>query len=242
MQNENEFTSQWTTKQKNEFIEWLNSFSLIDKKINLFLFEQAFTHSSYANENKLNYNYEKLEFYGDALIQKEISTYLFNKITLTEEQMTKDRIKMVQHKTLCKIAKDLKFERFILFGISTNSQEPNERMYEDTFEAFCAAIYLNLGENALTNFINKTIIYYYENNLLEDNVDYKTKFQEYMQGNGKHEIKYILVNDMKNGNKHTFEVNLIFDGITFGTGTGNNKHEAENNAAKNALDKLAEEN
>ena len=112
----NNFNNHWTNKQVLEFEQFLQNYNIEFKKDDLFLFQQAFIHPSYAYENQLNYNYQKLEFYGDALIEKEISSYLFNKNNLTEGQMTLDRIKMVNHNSLTKLAKALHFEKFILVG------------------------------------------------------------------------------------------------------------------------------
>ena len=103
------FNNHWTNKQVLEFQQFISNYNIEFKKNDLFIFQQAFIHPSYAYD----YNYQKLEFYGDSLIQKEVSGYLFNKNNLTEGQMTLDRIKMVNHNSLAKLAKDLHFEKFI---------------------------------------------------------------------------------------------------------------------------------
>lgn len=233
---------QWNKIQKNEFRNFLKEYKieiLNDEDLNYF--EQAFTHQSYAHENKLNYNYQKLEFLGDALIEKEVSLYLFNKQNLNEGNMTTYRKNMVCHATLSKIAKNLRFERFILVGSSYNLNEISAKNYEDTFEAFCAALFLTFGNESLKYFIEKTIIYYFENNLLNIQIDYKTKFQEIMQRFGKHDIKYITT-ETKNKNNHTFSTKVICDGIMYGNAIASKKHESENLAAKNALEKCATNN
>ena len=127
--------------------------------------------------NKKNLSYinatdQKLEFYGDSLIEKEVSGYLYNK-NLTEGEMTLARIKMVNHHSLAKIAKDLHFEDFIMVGTSYHLDHISDKNYEDIFEAFCAALYLTNGENKLKIFITNTIIKYYENKMLEDNHAYQ---------------------------------------------------------------------
>ena len=232
------FNNHWTNKQVLEFEQFIQNYNIELKKNDLFLFQQAFIHPSYAYENQLDYNYQKLEFYGDALIEKEISSYLFNKNNLTEGQMTLDRIKMVNHNSLTKLAKALHFEKFILVGSSYQLNHISDKNYEDIFEAFCAALYLTNGEIKLKHFLSNTIIKYYENKMLEDNHDYKTKFQEMMQRFGKHEIKYITTETNEQG-KHVFNTELKCDNIVYGNGVGNKKHDAENNAAKNALEKCA---
>ena len=134
--------------------------------------------------------------------------------------MTLDRIKMVNHHSLAKIAKDLHFEDFIMVGTSYQLNHISDKNYEDIFEAFCAALYLTNGEAKLKIFITNTIIKYYENKMLEDNHDYKTKFQEYMQRFGKHEIKYITTETIVQNN-HVFNTELKCDNIVYGKGISN---------------------
>lgn len=231
------FNNQWSNQQTLKFKAFIKQYSVELNKEDLRLFQQAFIHPSYAYENQLDYNYQKLEFYGDSLIEKEVSGYLYSK-NLTEGEMTLARIKMVNHHSLAKIAKDLHFEDFIMVGTSYHLDHISDKNYEDIFEAFCAALYLTNGENKLKIFITNTIIKYYESKMLEDNHDYKTKFQEYMQRFGKHEIKYITTETIVQNN-HIFNTELKCDNIIYGKGIGNKKHDAENNAAKDALEKCA---
>lgn len=178
-----------------------------------------------------------------ALIEKEVSLYLFNKRNLNEGEMTLDRKNMVCHETLSTIAKKLKFEQYILVGTSYNLTQISDKNYEDVFEAFCAALYLTFGQEELTKFIKRTIIYYFENKLLDFQIDYKTKFQELIQKNGKHGIKYITtIKKNKDNNSHTFTTEVICEGIKYGEGIANKKHLSENLAAKNALEKCATNN
>ncbi len=230
----------WTNKQIELFELFLKKYNLPFDKDKLEYFQEAFVHSSFAYQNQLNFNYEKLEFYGDSLLETVVSTYLFNKChDLAEGDMTKARIKMVQKDTLAELGKELKFENFIILGSSFNENTISDNIYEDTIEAFCAALYLTFGPEALTSFIYQTIIYKYENNLLPCKEDYKTQFQEKMQRNGKHDIRYLTKEIIDNNNVRSFITKVTCDSILYGEGLGNKKHEAENNAAKNALDKCA---
>lgn len=236
----NKITFQWTIKQIDNLKSFLKKYDLqIVNNEQLFNFQQAFTHPSYAYENKLEYNYQKLEFLGDALLQKEISFYLFNKHNLNEGDMTLDRTKMVCHASLSQMAKNLNFERFILVGLSYNSKNISDKNYEDIFEAFCAALFLSFGEESLISFLQKTLIFYFENNLLVDNVNYKSKFQEIMQRFGKNDIRYIT-REIKEGPNHHFFTKVVCDGISYGEGEGVRKHDSENLAAKNALQKCVQ--
>ena len=235
----------WSKKQLLDFQTFLNKYDL-SLNVNYNYLQCAFIHPTFSHDNQINYNYQRLEFLGDSLIGKEVSIYLFNKPELTEKDMTNERIKMVDHDALCQVAKDLNFKKFILVGASyrygdedNETEEISPANYEDIFEAFCAAIYLTYGQETLTKFINKTLIHYYENNKLNISFDYKTKFQEAMQRYGKADIKYATVEThAEHSNKHLFHTQVKYQGIVYGEGEGYKKHEAENEAAKDALAKM----
>jgi ribonuclease-3 len=129
------------------------------------LYEEALTHPSFDNDKKLGYNYQRLEFLGDALISKIVAEHLFRKDPkLDEEAMTKDRILIVQGKTQVKAAKELGFDikGVINIGGAVKDQVITDKMLEDVFEAFIGAIYLDQGEKKVYQVLKRTIIHYYE--------------------------------------------------------------------------------
>ena len=86
------------------------------------IFKQAFTHTSYANENKLkNHDYERLEFLGDAVLQYHVSRYLFDLYpTMPEGRLTKLRSKLVREESLARFARELNLGAYIYLGAGEN--------------------------------------------------------------------------------------------------------------------------
>jgi ribonuclease-3 len=140
----------------------LNKFKIVPK--NLHIYEQAFTHSSYlVNRQKVN-DYERLEFLGDAIINKIVAEHLYKKHPeLDENGMSKARNVIVQSKTEVKAAKELNLISSIKIGQSIKSGVGiTDKILEDVFEALIGAIYLDQGEAQAYSVIKRTIIHYYE--------------------------------------------------------------------------------
>lgn len=211
-----------------------------DIKINNFsLYRQAFTHGSFDKKNQKN-NYQTLEFLGDSIIEFVVSEYLFKKITdLDQGQLTILRSQIVKTKTLEKITKELGLLKYLLTGYGLMHQDvlKSSKVAADIYESFVAAIFLDSGIEKAKSFIIKTL----EPTILilkdQDGKDPKSKFQEYIQGHGmtKNPIRYENSN-LKDG---YFESKVIHDNNVFGIGKGKSKIEAEENAALDALKKLA---
>lgn len=205
------------------------------KPKNMSLYIKAFTHKSFANENNLNYSYERLEFLGDAVINKIVCQYLFENFYVDEGQMTKYKIAIVQSSTLARAAKSLNFKQYIKIGQSLSHQEISDNIYEDVFEAFIGATYLDQGEKKAKEILINTIIGYLIHHQLDDETkDYKTMFQEAMQKFGKKEIIY----QSKKINNDEFLVELICNNIKYGIGKGKQLKIAEKMAAKDACHKM----
>jgi ribonuclease-3 len=140
---------------------------------NLSIYEEAFTHSSYQNDKKLSYSYERYEFLGDALIQKIVSEHLFKKHpNMNEGDMSKSRSMIVQTSTESRAGEDLGLRACIKVGDSViHSNGISEKIMEDVFEAFVAAVYLDQGEKEVYKIIKRTVIHYFEINSLNDSRD-----------------------------------------------------------------------
>ena len=108
----------------------------------------------------------------------------------------------------------------------------------DIFEALMGAIYLDLGYATAKNVILKIIVPYIENPKIAFFNDYKSALQEYVQAEQK-QLHYELVNEEGPAHKKVFTVHVKIDDITYGVGKQGSKKEAEQEAAKNALDKIA---
>lgn len=208
------------------------------------LFIEAFTHASYRNENSLKFDYQRLEFLGDAIIQMIVTEYLYKKNPENNEgELTKKRKEFVRGETLQKVSKHLELIHCCYFGKGVDKKRDVEKVNEDIFESFIGAIYLSEGWEKSQKILNLTLIKYcIENNIIEIDTDFKSLFQEAIQKKhtkGKRgKVNRIHYRELKSKEKFNFKVELKFDDIVYGIGSGNRKNEAEQNAAKNALSKL----
>ena len=202
---------------------------------NVNLYYQAFTHTSYSNENPAMESYERLEFLGDAILEFIISEYLYKERHLPEGVMTKTRARYVCEEALATYAKDLKFEQDIKLGGS--EPEPNDTIIADVFEAFIAACYLDKGLEFTKNLVLQIITKYINENI-DFLHDYKSTLQELVQTDKK-SVVYEIISETGPSHDKTFVCQVLVDGIILGKGTGGSKKQAEQMAAKEALKKQA---
>lgn len=208
------------------------------------LLKQAITHSSYANEQKINKSgdYERLEFLGDAVLEVVSSEFLFHKYPdLPEGRLTKLRASMVCEPSLAICARDLDLGKYILLGKGEESTggRGRESITSDVMEAIIGAIFLDGGMDKAKDHINKFILSDLENKVLF--YDSKSTLQEVMQGELKKEFEYVLLGE--NGPEHDkeFEVIVKSGKKELGRGKGRTKKAAEQQAAYEALLKLRDQ-
>ncbi len=202
---------------------------------NVNLYYQAFTHTSYSNENPSMESYERLEFLGDAILEFIVSEYLYKERHLPEGIMTKTRARYVCEEALATYAKDLKFEKDIKLGGS--EPEPNDTIIADVFEAFIAACYLDKGLPFTKELVLKIITKYIDGNV-DFLHDYKSTLQELVQTDKK-SVTYEIISETGPSHDKTFVCQVLVDNIVLGKGTGSSKKQAEQMAAKEALKKQA---
>jgi len=195
----------------------------------------ALTHSSYAKENGGDC-YERLEFLGDAVLQLIMSDYFYKKSHLSEGEMTKIRASYVCEEALFAYATKSGVIPYIRLGNGLDNVV-NETIVADVFEAIIAAIYINAGFTKAKSFVMDIALEYIENQTTFMN-DYKSHLQELVQTNQK-SVTYRLIQESGPAHDKMFEVEVIVEGIIYGTGTGKSKKEAEQNAAANAIKKKA---
>ncbi len=213
----------------------LEQYNIVPKNMNLF--EQAFMHSSYCNENNLKDSYERLEFLGDKVVDLIVSEYLYKHMDLEEGDMTKLRASYVCENALYEYALLLNFNEYIKLGKGEESSGGKYRkaILADVYEAFVGAIYIDQGLNVAKRFINDTLI----SSMVEKEThfkDYKSSFQEKIQIDNK-KIEYVLVDETGPAHDKKFTSIVKVENIIYGKGVGSTKKEAEQNAAKDALDK-----
>lgn len=204
---------------------------------NINLYYEAFTHTSYSNENPSFPNYERLEFLGDAILEFIVSEYLYKERHLPEGVMTRTRARYVCEEALATYAKDLKFEDDIKLGGSELELGPNDTIMADVFEAFIAACYLDKGLEFTKNLVLNIVTKYIDKNV-DFLHDYKSTLQELVQTDKK-SVTYEIISETGPSHDKTFVCQVMVDGIVLGKGTGNSKKHAEQAAAKEALKKQA---
>ncbi|MBQ3436034.1 MAG: ribonuclease III [Bacilli bacterium] len=208
------------------------------KDINLY--NSAFSHSSYANEHKKKIDYERLEFLGDAVIDLVISEYLYQKSDLGEGQMTKLRASYVCEDALYRYSTDLELNKYLKVGHGEEKSggKHKKAIVADIFEALMGAIYLDLGFDTVRRIILEIVVPYIEDEEVIFFNDYKSSLGEAVQTDNK-SLQYEVIKESGPDHDKLFVVAVIVDGITLGKGEAKSKKEAEQQAAKDALEKLA---
>ncbi len=205
---------------------------------------EALTHSSYSNENKEYEFNERLEFLGDSVLSIVISDYLFkNERELPEGELTKLRANIVCEESLSDIAKEINLGHHMLLGKGEEATGGRERIsiLADAFEAVIAAIYLDGGFDSASEFIlnyMKDIIHKSRKGKIFR--DYKTHLQEVLQSKGHNNIWYKLIDEKGPDHNKRFIMQVGVNEEVLGTGEGKSKKEAEQLAARIALDILGE--
>lgn len=202
------------------------------------LLRRALTHSSYANEMKINKydNYERLEFLGDAVLELVSSDFLFQEREETSEgELTRLRASMVCEPALAYCARDISLERYILLGKGEEATGGRTRdsIISDVMEAVIGAIYLDGGLDEASAFIHRSILSDLENKQLF--YDAKTILQERVQQENEGVLHYELVKEEGPQHDKIFEVEAYVGEKKVGRGVGHSKKAAQQQAAYQAL-------
>lgn len=208
---------------------------------NIELMHEAMTHSSYANEHKaqhIKYN-ERLEFLGDAVLSIVVSDYIFKNLPeMPEGDLTKLRASLVCEKSLYEFAKSINLGKFLKLskGERNNGGAERPSILSDAFEALIAAIYIDGGIQPASMHILSFVIPAIKNQKRKRVKDYKTTLQEIVQQNPGEKLEYVLVGESgPDHNKH-FVVEVHLNSNVIGKGGGRSKKEAEQQAAREALE------
>lgn len=194
----------------------------------------ALTHSSYANEHKCQ-NYERLEFLGDAVLELITSDYFYNNEKLSEGEMTKKRASYVCEEALSKYAEEVGYNPFIRVGHG-QLNNINATIIADVFEAILGVIYLECGFDVAKRYIDEIVIPHIKNKDVYL-ADYKSALQELIQTDKK-TLEYVLIDESGPAHDKIFTVEVKVDNIIYGKGIGKTKKEAEQEAARSAVEKL----
>lgn len=212
------------------------------------LLRQALIHTSYANERKSGHlaHNQRLEFLGDAVLDLVVSEHLYRSFPdRPEGELTKARAAIVCEATLARRAKELGIGRHLLLGRGEAASGGRERdsILADAFEAIVGAVYLDGGFAAAS----ACVLSWLAGELAavaggEFGRDHKTILQELAQRDGESRISYEVTGENGPDHHKTFTVAVSVDDILLGTGSGRSKKEAEQNAARLAVEKLNSDN
>ena len=205
------------------------------------LLKQALTHSSFANEQKINKlkDYERLEFLGDAVLELVSSEFLFRENPqMPEGQLTKLRASMVCEPALAYCAKDIDLGSYILLGRGEEYTGGRYRssITSDVMEAIIGAIFLDGGIENAKKHIYRFILSELENKILF--LDSKTILQEEIQKKKDAQLRYELIGESGPDHNKQFTVDAYLNDVLIGSGTGRTKKAAEQQAAYEALLKM----
>jgi len=204
------------------------------------LLENAVTHSSYANESKRTIqSNERLEFLGDAVLSIVVSDYLYEHYAnMPEGELTKLRAKLVCEKSLAHFATLLGLDEHLLLGKGEENTGGRSRpsIKADAFEALIASLYLDDGLDLARAFIMRFILPELEHVGDLAFRDYKTQLQEIVQQNKEELLSYVLVKESGPDHDKRFQVEVHLNSNVIGKGGGRSKKEAEQQAAREALE------
>ncbi len=205
------------------------------------LLENALTHSSCANESRgrLSSN-ERLEFLGDSILGMVVAEHLYrNHPDLPEGDLTRTRAALVCEESLGEVAKELSLGEYLHLGKGEEAGGGRRRpsIQADAVEAVLAAVYLDGGIGSARKIIQRYILCREIEGLTRPR-DYKTALQELVQRESGQVLKYRLTGSEGPDHDKRFFVEVDLNGTPIGSGKGHSKKEAEQMAAKSAIQHL----
>ncbi len=209
------------------------------------LLNTALTHSSYANEHRMQNN-ERLEFLGDSVLSVIISDYIFKHMrNVNEGDLSRLRATLVCEGSLAQVAKKINLSELIFLGRGEDKTGGRKRpsVISDAFEAVLGAIYLDAGLEAAREWLL---------NLMADRIelalagglysDYKTVLQEWVQRDGRSAVTYSTIKESGAEHARRFTVQVEINGEPQAAASGHSKKDAEQKAAKILLERLKKNN
>ena len=206
--------------------------------------EEALRHSSYANEHRGDnvFSNERLEFLGDSVLGFVTAEYLFAKHpTAPEGELTRIRALLVCEDSLHEVAQRLKLGEYLKLGHGEESCGGRTRpsILADATEAVFAAVYLDGGIRAASELIHRVLLDKEREETAEaKRRDYKTKLQELVQRTPNQVLTYRLIGEQGPDHDKVFSFAVLLNDTVVGTGEGRSKKEAEQMAAKDALESM----
>jgi ribonuclease-3 len=211
-------------------------YSFIDKQLII----EALTHKSY----KKPYNNERLEFLGDAVLDLIVGEFLFEKFPNSDEGiLSKTRASLVNENGFTLIAKRIDLGKYLYLSVAEENNRGREKssLLSNAFEAIIGAIYLEAGLKIVDKIVIKLLNEIHPKIDLQSlSRDFKTALQEITQSNYGITPTYELIRSFGPDHQKEFEIAIVLHGDTISTAQGKSKKEAQQKAAKIALQKLKE--
>jgi ribonuclease-3 len=205
------------------------------------LYELALTHRSYANENGLTEHNERLEFLGDAILGAIVADVVYTRYPgLTEGEMTRMRISVVNTQALAELARELGLGERILMGKGEQSSGGREKssLLADTLEAVIGAVYLERGMEGLRKYLDP-ILEQRLDDVMAGSVpnDTKTLLQELVMRETS-ELPTYRISASGPDHDRRYSAHVYVSDELYGSGNGRSKKEAEQSAAREALERF----
>lgn len=222
-----------------KFKEFANENDIKYRDISIYF--QAFTHKTFANEHNIKCN-ERLEYIGDAILDFLVGEFLYETYPdAPEGELTKKRASYVNNEANKAYALKLGLDKLLLLGHGEEVQGGRNKVniLGDLFEAFLGAVYMDSKKIRQVRNILKKIVFPDIVDETDFIKDYKSKLQELMQAENRKSVTYCCDKEEGPSNERLFYFSVYFEGAKLGEGVGRSKKEAEQAAAKDALEKLA---
>ncbi len=208
------------------------------------LLSEALSHSSYANEHRASgaRSNERLEFLGDSVLGFVTAEFLFAQHPdAPEGDLTRIRAALVCEQSLYEVAQHLQLGRYLKLGKGEEAGGGRQRVsiLADAVEAVFAAVYLDGGIAEASRLIHRVLLDAQREEVVEERRrDYKTALQELVQRRSGTDLTYRMVGEEGPDHAKTFLTEVLLNGSPIGRGSGRSKKEAEQSAAKAALEAL----
>jgi len=205
----------------------------------------SFVHSSFINENKklLKDHNERLEFLGDCVLNLIVSEYLYIKFpSFPEGKLSYIRSNLINAQICTKYYLSLGLNEYILLGKGEQIIERGKKaIYADAFEALVGAIYLDKGFEIAKNFVIENFQNFFESELENPEMDYKSKLQDFSQKKYQTLPEYVIIKQEGPEHLKIFYTKVLINGKEKGFGKGFSKKHSQILAAQDAYNKLIKE-
>ena len=207
---------------------------------NIDFISTALIHPSYAQENSMVTNNQRMEFLGDAILDFIVAEYLYlNYEDKPEGDLTQIRAKVVCEKALVDVGARIDIGKYLMLGRGEDKSGGRKRksILADTMEAVIGAIYLDQGMEGARRFVLRYLQPLIDETALGDYQDHKSRLQEHVQSLSHTNVHYRIISESGPAHARHFVAGVFFRDQMLASGQGKSKKEAEQNAAARALEK-----